>query len=148
MQPDDPVSRLIKKLKAPWNSGMKNDYGPYVREGADPIEMICMVCDDNAACMKPIKAKRRPLGEYDVHFSMKYCGMCHTDIHFTRNDLGFAAYPMCPGHELAGIVTSVGSKVTTFEVGSTLVPAALSTAAFTASIAFLETNSTVSRVLL
>ena len=41
----------------------------------------------------------------------------HTDVHFTRNDLGNATYPMCPGHELAGVVVSVGSKVENFAVG-------------------------------
>jgi len=117
-QPEDPTGMLIKLLTETRHAGsQKNDYGPYVKEGAEPIDMICMVCDDNAATMKPVKAKRRALGEYDVHFNMKYCGICHTDIHFTRNDLGMAQYPMCPGHELAGVVAAVGSKVSTFSVG-------------------------------
>lgn len=38
-------------------------------------------------------------------------------MHFVKNDLGFSAYPMTPGHELAGVVTAVGKNVTKFAVG-------------------------------
>lgn len=33
------------------------------------------------------------------------------------NDWGWSQYPLTPGHELAGVVTAVGSKVTKFKVG-------------------------------
>ena len=59
---------------------------------------------------------RNKVGDYDVNFSIKYCGICHTDIHFSAGDLP-AMYPMVPGHELAGIVTEVGKKVTKCKVG-------------------------------
>ena len=75
-QPEDPVGRLIKHLDAKRNAGMKNDYGPYVKEGADNIDMVCLVCDDNGANMKPLKTQRRALGTSDVHVNMKYCGIC------------------------------------------------------------------------
>lgn len=39
------------------------------------------------------------------------------DVHFVKNDLGFSAYPMTPGHELAGVVTAVGKNVTKLAVG-------------------------------
>ena len=48
--------------------------------------------------------------------SMQYCGVCHSDLHIARNDLKGAVYPCVPGHELAGIVVAVGSKVTKFAV--------------------------------
>ena len=75
-QPEDPVGRLIKHLDAKRNAGMKNDYGPYVKEGSDNIDMVCLVCDDNGANMKPLKTQRRALGASDVHVNMKYCGIC------------------------------------------------------------------------
>ena len=34
-----------------------------------------------------------------------------------RSDLAPANYPIVPGHEVAGVVTAVGSKVTKFSVG-------------------------------
>lgn len=43
-----------------------------------------------------------------------YCGICHTDLHFARNDFGQTIYPIVPGHEIAGIVTEVGSNAKEF----------------------------------
>ncbi|KAK3233284.1 hypothetical protein CYMTET_56409 [Cymbomonas tetramitiformis] len=56
-------------------------------------------------------------GEYDICFHVKFCGVCHSDIHTAKNDLGGAVFPVIPGHELAGVVAKVGSKVKKFQVG-------------------------------
>merc|ERR1739845_236506 len=39
------------------------------------------------------------------------------DLHFIKNDLGNSTYPLVPGHELIGVVTAVGSKVSKVAVG-------------------------------
>ncbi|KAK9129410.1 hypothetical protein Sjap_009897 [Stephania japonica] len=44
-----------------------------------------------------------------------YCGVCHTDVHYARNDWGVTMYPVVPGHEITGIITKVGSDVKEFE---------------------------------
>ena len=49
-------------------------------------------------------------------FELKYCGICHTDVHIADNDMGRTHYPCVPGHELAGVVTTVGSNVTNYKV--------------------------------
>ncbi len=51
--------------------------------------------------------------EVDIHF----CGVCHSDIHQGKNDWGRAFFPIVPGHEVTGIVKSVGPEVTKFRVG-------------------------------
>jgi len=56
-------------------------------------------------------------GPDDVTVDVKYCGICHTDIHFANNFEGNTQYPMVPGHELAGIAAAVGSNVTDIAVG-------------------------------
>ncbi|KAK3025588.1 hypothetical protein RJ639_042627 [Escallonia herrerae] len=56
-------------------------------------------------------------GEKDVRLKVLYCGICHTDLHYARNDWGFSTYPLVPGHEIAGVVIEVGSKVTKCKVG-------------------------------
>ena len=61
--------------------------------------------------------ERRALRDDDVAIDIKYCGICHSDIHVVDNDLGNAVYPMVPGHEIAGVVSAVGGKVTRFKVG-------------------------------
>lgn len=60
---------------------------------------------------------RRDLGPHDVLIDIAYAGICHSDIHQAREEWGAAIFPMVPGHEIAGIVTAVGSDVTRFRVG-------------------------------
>ncbi|MEV7086947.1 NAD(P)-dependent alcohol dehydrogenase [Streptomyces sp. NPDC093085] len=61
--------------------------------------------------------ERRPVGEFDVLIDIKFAGICHSDIHQARDGWGEGIFPMVPGHEIAGIVTEVGSGVTKFAVG-------------------------------
>ncbi|MFB5265668.1 NAD(P)-dependent alcohol dehydrogenase [Paenibacillus enshidis] len=61
--------------------------------------------------------ERRDLRPDDILIDIKYCGICHSDIHIAHNDFGNAVYPMVPGHEMAGVVSAVGSAVTKFAVG-------------------------------
>ncbi|ATB33328.1 NAD(P)-dependent alcohol dehydrogenase [Melittangium boletus] len=65
----------------------------------------------------PTTIERRELGPHDVLIEIKFCGICHSDIHHARSEWGSANYPVVPGHEIAGIVTQVGSKVTRHAVG-------------------------------
>ncbi|WP_329384281.1 NAD(P)-dependent alcohol dehydrogenase [Streptomyces sp. NBC_01351] len=60
---------------------------------------------------------RRPVGEHDVLIEIKYTGICHTDIHRARDDMGGGVFPMVPGHEIAGVVTAVGPGVTQHRTG-------------------------------
>lgn len=65
---------------------------------------------------------RREPGPTDVQIEIFYCGICHTDLHFARNDWAATnptTYPCVPGHEIVGQVTKAGSKVTKFKEGDT-----------------------------
>ncbi|MFI9768505.1 NAD(P)-dependent alcohol dehydrogenase [Streptomyces sp. NPDC052415] len=61
--------------------------------------------------------ERRAVGEFDVLIDIKFAGICHSDIHQAREGWGEAIFPMVPGHEIAGVVSEVGSGVTKFAVG-------------------------------
>jgi alcohol dehydrogenase (NADP+) len=63
---------------------------------------------------------RRSPGPHDVLVEILYCGVCHTDIHFIRNDFGMSNYPLVPGHEIVGKVTDIGNHVKKFNVGDTV----------------------------
>lgn len=65
----------------------------------------------------PTTIQRRDVGPYDVLIDIKFAGICHSDIHTVRGDWGPQSYPLAPGHEIAGIVTEVGSAVTKHAVG-------------------------------
>ena len=69
------------------------------------------------APLEPFSIDRRQAGDHDVAIDIKFCGICHTDIHQTRDHWGGGVFPMVPGHEIAGVVSAVGGKVTKFAVG-------------------------------
>lgn len=60
---------------------------------------------------------RRDVGPHDVKFDIHFAGICHSDIHTVRAEWGQPRYPVVPGHEIAGVVTEVGSEVTKHKVG-------------------------------
>lgn len=61
--------------------------------------------------------ERRDVGPHDVLIEIRFAGICHSDIHTVRGDWGPQQYPLVPGHEIAGVVTEVGSAVTRHAVG-------------------------------
>jgi alcohol dehydrogenase (NADP+) len=73
------------------------------------------------APLAPFSFERREPREHDVVIEIKFCGICHSDIHQTRDEWSEyqeeSIFPMVPGHEIAGVVSSVGSKVTKYKVG-------------------------------
>jgi alcohol dehydrogenase (NADP+) len=70
---------------------------------------------DSGIAALPIE--RRALREDDVEIAIRYCGVCHSDLHSARNDWGRTNYPIVPGHEITGEVRSVGTAVTRFRPG-------------------------------
>ncbi|MDY4425979.1 MAG: NAD(P)-dependent alcohol dehydrogenase [Helicobacter sp.] len=66
---------------------------------------------------KPFEFSRHALGESDILIEILYAGICHSDIHSARSEWHNGIYPMVPGHEIAGRVVAVGSKVSKFKVG-------------------------------
>jgi uncharacterized zinc-type alcohol dehydrogenase-like protein len=66
------------------------------------------------------KINRRTPTERDVQIEILFCGICHSDLHFVRNewkDVMPTVYPIVPGHEIVGRVTKVGSAVTKCKIG-------------------------------
>lgn len=63
---------------------------------------------------------RRDPKETDVKIEVLFCGICHSDLHYARDewhDVMPTIYPCVPGHEIVGRVTEVGSAVTKFKSG-------------------------------
>jgi uncharacterized zinc-type alcohol dehydrogenase-like protein len=69
------------------------------------------------APLAALEIPRRAVGPKDIRIDIKFCGVCHSDIHFARGEWGQVPYPAVPGHEIAGIVAEVGSQVTRFAPG-------------------------------
>lgn len=69
------------------------------------------------APLGPYSFERREPSDNDVVININYCGVCHTDIHQVGDEWGGSKFPMVPGHEITGIVSQVGPKVTRYKVG-------------------------------
>ena len=69
----------------------------------------------------PFSFERREPREHDVVIDIKYCGICHSDIHQARDEWSDyqdeCIFPMVPGHEIAGVVAAVGKSVTKYKMG-------------------------------
>jgi uncharacterized zinc-type alcohol dehydrogenase-like protein len=70
-----------------------------------------------SASFEQTTIERRELRPKDVQIDVKYCGICHSDIHQVRDEWGGSIFPMVPGHEIAGVVAAVGADVDRFSVG-------------------------------
>ena len=64
--------------------------------------------------------ERREIQPKDIEIDIHYCGVCHSDLHTARNDWGGTVYPAVPGHEIVGIVKSIGREVTKFKIGDSV----------------------------
>ena len=69
------------------------------------------------SALAPFSLTRREPGPNDVAIDIKYCGICHSDIHQARDEWGGSIFPMVPGHEISGVVARVGKAVTKFKPG-------------------------------
>ena len=53
----------------------------------------------------------------DVLVQVRACGICGSDIHGYDGSTGRRIPPLVMGHEAAGVITEIGSQVTSFKVG-------------------------------
>jgi propanol-preferring alcohol dehydrogenase len=56
-------------------------------------------------------------GPNEIRIRVRACGVCHTDLHTVEGDLPLPRLPLIPGHQVVGLVESVGENVTRFRVG-------------------------------
>jgi uncharacterized zinc-type alcohol dehydrogenase-like protein len=69
------------------------------------------------APLAPMTIRRREPGPEDVQIDVRYCGVCHSDLHQARNEWHNTTYPCVPGHEMVGRVKRVGRAVRRFKEG-------------------------------
>ncbi|WP_295771521.1 NAD(P)-dependent alcohol dehydrogenase [uncultured Mucilaginibacter sp.] len=67
--------------------------------------------------LAPWDFERREVGAHDVQIEIKFCGVCHSDLHQIKNDWFPGIFPMVPGHEIVGRIVKVGDHVKDFKVG-------------------------------
>ncbi|KAK2643885.1 hypothetical protein Ddye_019080 [Dipteronia dyeriana] len=72
---------------------------------------------DTTGVLSPYHFKRRAVGSEDVSLKITHCGVCYSDVIYSKNKHGDSMYPVVPGHEIVGIVKEVGGNVERFKAG-------------------------------
>ncbi|OMJ89898.1 hypothetical protein SteCoe_7887 [Stentor coeruleus] len=61
--------------------------------------------------------RHAPLLDNEIRIRVTDSGLCQSDAFMMKNAWGISAFPLVAGHEILGIVTHIGEKVTKFQVG-------------------------------
>ena len=73
---------------------------------------------DSESPLAPFTIERREPRAGEVLIDIRYCGVCHSDVHQARGEWGGnGLFPMVPGHEIVGHVAAVGEGVERFKTG-------------------------------
>ncbi len=83
----------------------------------DPTSCRGYAAVDAQSPLAPYVFTRRALRANDVRIDIRYCGVCHSDLHQARNDWRNSVYPVIPGHEIVGQVAAVGPDVKRYKAG-------------------------------
>lgn len=81
------------------------------------MKTVGYAAQSNNTPLAPFSFDRRELRSNDVLIEILFCGVCHSDLHMSRNDWGMSVFPVVPGHEIIGRVIGIGSGVTRFKPG-------------------------------
>lgn len=81
------------------------------------MQTIGYAARSSDSSLAPYSFMRRNLRPNDVAIEILFCGVCHSDLHWARNDWGMSAFPAVPGHEIVGRVVAAGPDVTRHAVG-------------------------------
>jgi len=68
----------------------------------------------------PLKMKELPIpepGKREIRVRVTHCGICRTDLHIAEGDIPLSKKPVVPGHEIVGIVDSLGNETKRFRKG-------------------------------
>jgi propanol-preferring alcohol dehydrogenase len=69
---------------------------------------------------QPLQAREVPMpsvGPRDVLVRVKAAGICHSDVHYRNGTSAVGNLPQTLGHEIAGVIESVGPEVTEITAG-------------------------------
>lgn len=81
------------------------------------MKTIGFACTSADVPLAPLSFERRAPRTNDVVMEILYCGVCHSDLHWAKNDWGWTVFPAIPGHEIIGRVIETGTDVTRYKAG-------------------------------
>lgn len=60
------------------------------------LECICLQSRSSRCVFEPVRVARHQPGEHDVTIDVKFCGVCHSDVHVAKNDFLETKFPVVP----------------------------------------------------
>lgn len=81
-----------------------------------PSQARADIVESPTSPRRPGTIIRRDPGDHKV-LTILYTGFCHFDIHAARGEWSQVRYPLVVGHEIVGVVGSIGAGVTRHSVG-------------------------------
>jgi len=72
------------------------------------------------AAAAPLKKRDVPVpipGPGEILIRVRFCGVCHTDLHTVEGELPDIVLPRIPGHEVVGTVAGAGKATGKFSIG-------------------------------
>ena len=83
--------------------------------------MRAMILDQpKSAEQDPLRLGELPLpvpGPGEIRVKVHVCGVCRTDLHIVEGELPLPKLPVVPGHQIVGVVDSLGGGVAQFREG-------------------------------
>jgi len=67
--------------------------------------------------LRPAEIPTPTPGPGEVRVQVLCCGLCHTDLHTVEGDLPLPKLPVVPGHQIVGVVDSLGAGVRSLREG-------------------------------
>src|SRR5690349_14161356 len=79
--------------------------------------MRAMILEKAGQPLRPIERPNPEPGHGEIRLNIEACAVCRTDLHVVDGDLPDPKLPVIPGHEIVGIVESVGKGVDPSRLG-------------------------------
>ncbi|MCI0382285.1 MAG: zinc-dependent alcohol dehydrogenase family protein [Chlamydiae bacterium] len=79
--------------------------------------MRAMVLEKQGGPLKLINLEKPSPKEGEVLLKVVACGICRTDLHIMDGELKLEKLPIILGHQIVGIIESLGKKANRFKVG-------------------------------
>jgi propanol-preferring alcohol dehydrogenase len=79
--------------------------------------MRAMILNRPGTPLEPVVLPERLPGPGEIRVRVTACGVCRTDLHVVDGELGHAALPVIPGHEIVGRVDAIGDGVECLRLG-------------------------------
>ncbi len=81
------------------------------------MKIDCYAAQSAKKPLEKFNYSSRDPGSWDVEVKISHCGICHSDAHLVDNDWGISQYPLVPGHEIVGTVSTMGTSVKHLKAG-------------------------------